>query len=250
MERSNATIIGLVFGVVVGGITALFLAPKKEKKSRKVLREQTGWIRDKVRRNKRRSEEELEEALPSRKEEVDGFAEARQGEQIGFVDQPTEAITDAENLVIEVTQVRGYPAMDFSTGEVAMAEHEQQSQLSTADIVQKTEEDGVESPGAMEGRETQQAEAGFAPLLPNHEVDQFWSEWNAIQAKFVDDPQTSVEAADSLVAQVMKRLAEVFSQEREQLESQWRQGEEVSTENLRVALQRYRSFFNRLLSLQ
>jgi hypothetical protein len=129
-----------------------------------------------------------------------------------------------------------------------MAEHEQQSQLSTADIVQKTDEDGVESPG--EGTETQQAEAEFAPLLPNHEVDQFWSEWNAIQAKFVDDPETSVESADSLVAQVMKRLAEVFSQEREQLESQWRQGEEVSTENLRVGLQRYRSFFHRLLSLQ
>src|SRR5687767_6164548 len=129
-----------------------------------------------------------------------------------------------------------------------MAEHEQQSQLSTADIVQKTEEDGVESPG--EGTETQQAEAEFAPLLPNQEVDQFWSQWNTIQAKFVDDPETSVEAADSLVAQVMKRLAEVFSEEREQLESQWRQGEEVSTENLRVALQRYCFFFNRLLSLQ
>jgi hypothetical protein len=129
-----------------------------------------------------------------------------------------------------------------------MAEHDQQSRLSTADIVQKTEEDRVESQG--EGTETQQAEAGFALLLPNHEVDQFWAEWNAIQAKFVDNPETSVEAADSLVAQVMKRLAEVFSEEREQLESQWRQGEEVSTENLRVALQRYRSFFNRLLSLQ
>jgi hypothetical protein len=131
-----------------------------------------------------------------------------------------------------------------------MAEHEQQSQLSTAGIVQKTDEDGVESQEMVEGTETQQAEAEFAPLLPNHEVDRFWSEWNTIQAKFVDDPQTSVEAADSLVAQVMKRLAEVFSQEREQLESQWRQGEEVSTENLRVALQRYRSFFHRLLSLQ
>ena len=131
-----------------------------------------------------------------------------------------------------------------------MAEHEQQPQLSTADIVQKTEEDGVESQEVVEGTETQQAEAGFAPLLPNQEVDRFWSEWDAIQAKFVDDPETSVETADSLVAQVMKRLAEVFSEEREQLESQWRQGEEVSTENMRVALQRYRSFFNRLLSLQ
>jgi hypothetical protein len=81
-------------------------------------------------------------------------------------------------------------------------------------------------------------------------VDQFWAQWSAIQAKFVDNPETSAEAADSLVAQVMKRLAEVFSGEREKLESQWRQGEEVSTEDLRVALQRYRSFFNRLLSLQ
>jgi hypothetical protein len=129
-----------------------------------------------------------------------------------------------------------------------MAEQEQQSQLSTADIVQKTEEEGVESQG--ERKETQQAEAGFAPLLPNQEVDQFWDQWNAIQAKFVDNPDTSVEAADSLVAQVMKRLAEIFSQEREQLESQWREGKEVSTETLRLALQRYRSFFHRLLSLQ
>ena len=131
-----------------------------------------------------------------------------------------------------------------------MAEHNQQSHLSTGDIVQKTEEERVESQGEVERTETQQAEAGFAPLLPDHEVDQFWAQWNAIQAKFVDDPETSVEAADSLVAQVMKRLAEIFNEEREKLESQWQQGEEVSTENLRVALQRYRSFFHRLLSLQ
>jgi hypothetical protein len=131
-----------------------------------------------------------------------------------------------------------------------MAEHDQQSQLSTADIVQKTEKDEAESQRVVERTETQHAEAGFTPLLPNHEVERFSSEWNAIQAKFVDDPETSVEAADSLVAQVMKRLAEVFSEERGKLESQWRQGEEVSTENLRVALQRYRSFFHRLLSLQ
>jgi hypothetical protein len=91
---------------------------------------------------------------------------------------------------------------------------------------------------------------GSLLYCPTMKWTEFWSQWNAIQAKFVDNPETSVEAADSLVAQVMKQLAEVFSQEREQLESQWRQGEEVSTENLRVALQRYRSFFNRLLSLQ
>jgi PRC-barrel domain len=115
---------------------------------------------------------------------------------------------------------------------------------------QSRSEERVESQGETEGVETQQAESEFTPLLPNQEVGQFWSQWNAIQAEFVDHPETSVEAADSLVAQVMKRLAEIFSKEREKLESQWRQGEEVSTEDLRVALQRYRSFFNRLLSLQ
>jgi hypothetical protein len=93
-------------------------------------------------------------------------------------------------------------------------------------------------------------EGRFVPLLPGNEADQLRSRWNDIQADFVDDPDTSVQAADSLVAQVMQRLAEIFSEERSQLESQWQQGKQVSTEDLRVALHRYRSFFNRLLSLQ
>jgi hypothetical protein len=109
---------------------------------------------------------------------------------------------------------------------------------------------GVESQGEVGQTKPGRLKRGFPSLLPNHEVDQCWAQWSVIQAKFVDNPQTSVEAADSLVAQMMKRLAEVFSEEREKLESQWRQGKEVSTEDLRVALQRYRSFFNRLLSLQ
>jgi len=62
------------------------------------------------------------------------------------------------------------------------------------------------------------------------------------------EPLFSGEDADSLVAELMQRLAETFSQEREQLESQWDGDGDVSTEDLRVALQRYRSFFDRLLS--
>ena len=115
---------------------------------------------------------------------------------------------------------------------------------------QARSEDGVESQGEVGQTKPGRLKRGFPSLLPNHEVDQCWAQWSVIQAEFVDNPETSVKAADSLVAQVMKRLAEVFSEEREQLEIQWRQGEEVSTEELRVALQRYRSFFNRLLSLQ
>ncbi len=72
--------------------------------------------------------------------------------------------------------------------------------------------------------------------------------WEEIQTGFVDDPRRTVEQADELVAEVMRRLAENFAAERERLEQQWGRGEDVSTEDLRVALQRYRDFFQRLLS--
>jgi hypothetical protein len=65
----------------------------------------------------------------------------------------------------------------------------------------------------------------------------------------VDEPRRAVEQADSLVASAMKRLAEVFAEERFNLEHQWDRGDNVSTEDLRIALQRYRSFFQRLLSI-
>jgi hypothetical protein len=65
----------------------------------------------------------------------------------------------------------------------------------------------------------------------------------------VDEPRRAVEQADSLVAEAMKRLAEIFAEERATLEGQWGRDETVSTENLRLALRRYRSFFGRLLSV-
>jgi len=72
--------------------------------------------------------------------------------------------------------------------------------------------------------------------------------WSNVQASFVDEPRRAVEEADKLVATVMQRLAEGFAGERSKLEKQWDGGENVSTEDLRVALQRYRSFFDRLLN--
>jgi hypothetical protein len=85
-------------------------------------------------------------------------------------------------------------------------------------------------------------------LLPRSENEGFQSRWETIQTGFVDEPRQTVEQADELVAEVMKRLAEGFATERERLEGQWGRGEDVSTEDLRVALQRYRGFFQRLLS--
>ena len=73
--------------------------------------------------------------------------------------------------------------------------------------------------------------------------------WFDIQTAFVDEPRKAVEHADSLVAEVMKRLAEMFASERAALERQWDRGDNVTTEDLRVALQRYRTFFDRLLSI-
>ena len=88
-----------------------------------------------------------------------------------------------------------------------------------------------------------------APLFAQPEAGEFRTRWTDIQASFVDEPRQSVEQADTLVAEVMQRLAQVFADERKQLEQQWDRGGETNTEELRLALQRYRSFFDRLLSI-
>lgn len=86
-------------------------------------------------------------------------------------------------------------------------------------------------------------------LFKEDETAQFRSRWTEVQGAFVDSPRSAVERADSLVAETMKRLAEMFSDERAKLEAQWGRGDHVTTEDLRVALQRYRAFFDRLLNL-
>lgn len=94
----------------------------------------------------------------------------------------------------------------------------------------------------------QSADDEREPLLPQDQSERYRNEWQKIQAGFVDEPRKSVEEADRLVADLMQRLAAVFSDERERLEKQWDSGDDVSTEDLRVGLTRYRSFFDRLLS--
>ncbi|PYL08448.1 MAG: hypothetical protein DME33_07290 [Verrucomicrobia bacterium] len=86
-------------------------------------------------------------------------------------------------------------------------------------------------------------------LFPEKESRNFHKRWTDIQTAFVDEPRRAVERADELVAEVIKRLADSFAQERSNLEGQWGRGDNVSTEDLRVALQRYRAFFDRLLNL-
>ncbi|HEY2119527.1 MAG TPA: hypothetical protein VGH37_10115 [Candidatus Acidoferrum sp.] len=85
------------------------------------------------------------------------------------------------------------------------------------------------------------------PLFSTREANELHSRWDTVQVGFVDEPRRAVEQADNLVAGTMKRLAEIFAEERSKLEGQWDHGENVSTEDLRLALRRYRSFFSRLL---
>jgi hypothetical protein len=122
---------------------------------------------------------------------------------------------------------------------------------------QEDRAEGVAESGAGSAKGTAGTVAGTAttaageqrrPLLADEELDGFRGRWDAVQVGFVDEPRGSVQQADALVAELMQRLAQTFSDERTSLESQWEQGADVSTEDLRVAMQRYRSFFDRLLT--
>jgi hypothetical protein len=99
--------------------------------------------------------------------------------------------------------------------------------------------------------DTRAVAAGDRPMSLFHDEEGrgFHTRWDAIQTGFVDQPKAAVEQADALVSEMLKRLTDGFGAEREKLESQWRRGQDVSTEDLRVALKRYRSFFERLLSI-
>jgi hypothetical protein len=86
-------------------------------------------------------------------------------------------------------------------------------------------------------------------LFEERETSEFRTRWTDIQAGFVDGPRRAVEHADQLVADVVKRLTDTFAQERANLEQYWSQRDTATTEDLRLSLQRYRAFFDRLLSL-
>ena len=84
-------------------------------------------------------------------------------------------------------------------------------------------------------------------LLNHEESEHFRTLWNEIQGKFVDEPRSAVQQADALVSEVIEKITQMFSSEHSSLEGQWKEGNDVSTEDLRKALQHYRSFFNRLV---
>ena len=118
--------------------------------------------------------------------------------------------------------------------------------ISTADMAAAMEGRPESTKGAAV--ESNGSNGRPSPLFPGAESETFRSRWTEIQTGFVDEPRHAVEEADGLVAEVVQRLVQTFADERTKLEQQWGKGDDVSTEDLRVSLQRYRSFFERLLT--
>jgi hypothetical protein len=101
----------------------------------------------------------------------------------------------------------------------------------------------------LAGRSAPSGETRAAPLLPADFTQNLRSRWESIQTGFVDSPREAVQQADELVASAIKQLAERFADERNNLERQWDRGDQVNTEDLRVALTKYRTFFQKLMSV-
>ncbi|MEU9398974.1 hypothetical protein [Streptomyces sp. NPDC048242] len=138
--------------------------------------------------------------------------------------------------------------------------------LTTEDLAHPERRAAPESPPAYPGEGTAvpgerergegQAPGGQAertpepdaePLIEPKAAEDYRERWTRIQGTFVDDPKDAVHSADTLVAEVIQSLAETFADHKKDLEAQWSRGQEVETEGLRVALQQYRTFFNKLL---
>jgi hypothetical protein len=120
----------------------------------------------------------------------------------------------------------------------------------TEDRIGGTKDRSGATAGTSEGEERADTTGGQgeSPLLPPEDMDQARARWQSVQGSFVDEPRSAVKEADQLVADLMGKLTDSFARERDRLEGQWSQGDEVSTEELRIALQRYRVFFERLLA--
>jgi hypothetical protein len=134
---------------------------------------------------------------------------------------------------------------------------EEPSESQRKDVAEETESESrpdADVEGAARGADVEgaapDAEGGSeGELFPANERNELEQKWNEIQARFVDEPRGSVEEANALVSDLMDRLVSSFSEQRERLEGQWERGDDVTTEDLRMVLMRYRSFFGRLLEV-
>jgi hypothetical protein len=161
-------------------------------------------------------------------------------EQIAPPDEARTGVSGRDQSVEAAPRDANHDADDAFSGDA--------DQVRTANSTPavSTEDQNLEPASGSTGATSSASNGGS--LLPADMDATFQQRWKEIQTRFVDEPRGAVEDADGLVATLMKQLAEGFAKERERLEAQWGRGEDISTEDLRVALQRYRTFFQRLLS--
>jgi hypothetical protein len=140
------------------------------------------------------------------------------------------------------TMTEPAPAEGFSTADIAAGRRD----ADRGGTTMPEQQGGAPDPRSATRDDSTDA---ATPLFAPEDAQGYRTRWTDVQTGFVDDPRHAVEQADGLVADVMKRLAESFANERSRLEQQWDRGDNVDTEDLRLALHRYRSFFDRLLSV-
>ncbi|HZO70200.1 MAG TPA: hypothetical protein VFB74_34825 [Kribbellaceae bacterium] len=166
----------------------------------------------------------------------------------------TYADTDADSRVDTTTADTGADSrVDTATADTTADTTADATADTTADeqAARDTVDERVTAGTARDGAGTGGPAGALSddePLIPGDTAMDYTARWEAIQQGFVDDPRSAVTDADTLVGEVLKKLASTFDDQHKGLESQWSDGE-PSTEDLRSALRRYRDFFERLLRL-
>jgi len=156
---------------------------------------------------------------------------------------------------------------DLNTADVASASHERDRDRDavggtrpidhdptrtpprTEEEARRAEFDRPHRPAGQHDRFEGPEDTDLPPLFESNDRGDLHGQWERVQTQFVDEPRKSVEQADHLVASTIQRLAESFARQREQLENQWSRTGDVSTEDLRIAMRRYRAFFERMLTM-
>jgi hypothetical protein len=168
---------------------------------------------------------------------------------------------DIRNDISKTRDLRGEPDAELSTADLAVTSQARPRTIDVEPLLNGESPQPLDGPSGaplttdisrsdVRGAATARAlEQETGPLFSSNEANELRGRWDTVQVGFVDEPRRAVEQADNLVAGTMKRLAEIFADERNKLEGRWDQGQNVSTEDLRLALRRYRSFFSRLLSV-
>jgi hypothetical protein len=156
---------------------------------------------------------------------------------------PTESTIPADEWSAAETEAgRRVPAQD-STNQTGAETYSSPAHAESA--ITGTETAGATPDPTRSGTESSTEQ----PLFADDELAELRARWDTVQTGFVDDPKDCVQKADGLVSDVVEQLTNGFTEARSRLEQHWGRGEEASTEDLRVALKRYREFFDRLLAV-